>query len=675
MAIAKINKIQIIGHISKKDELIRELQQLGLVQIIEVGQERRGKITPSYSPEELEGVLNRIDEAIDYISRFEEKRGLLGSLITQRLSISQGGIKEVIESFDYERTLQELNTVRGRMKELEQTKEKLRLEYQALLPWERLTLLLEEPRSTNQTNPCLGKVSNQSFPLLASELEKEELEVYFEIVRQDRFEKYLFLIYLKIDSQKVDAILKKYNFHFLSLPYRKGKASSALVEIENQMTKTTERIEELEKSLQRFLLDKFKLMSVYDYLLSLKQRQALERFFVHTQKTFVVEGWIKEADLRELERRFVDRFDELAIFPLKIRPEENVPVTLENKRIIQPFEFITSIYGMPKYNEVDPTPFLAPFFFLFFGFCVSDAGYGLMLALICWFALKKFKMGPTGIKFFRLFLCCGISTIIIGALMGSWFGNLFDLLAESNRVFLPLKRFKDSIVILDPLKQPTKLLGIALSFGIIQVWFGNIVASIGNIKNKRYLDIVLDQVPMLTLLFGLTSLGLIFLKLLDNTHISLFKYATLLGAAVLITTQGRSEKGVGSKLFYGVYNLYTALSGYLSDILSYSRLWALGLVTGVMAGTINLIAMQFSQILPSIIPFIDKISFIKIVVSALILIIIFVLGHIVSFLMNLLGAFVHPLRLQFVEFFSKFFKAGGNTFKPFKVETKYINIG
>jgi len=349
-------------------------------------------------------------------------------------------------------------------------------------------------------------------------------------------------------------------------------------------------------------------------------------------------------------------------------------VELDNKPLVMPFEFITRIYGMPKYEEVDPTPFLAPFFFLYFGFCVSDAGYGILLALTCLFILKKFRLGPMGLRFFRLFFFCGISTIIIGALTGSWFGNMFDILAEANKVFLPLKRFKDNLVLIDPLTEPTKLLGIALSMGIFQVWFGNIVAGIGNLKNKRYLNILFDQFSMLTFLFGLTGLGLVFLKAMDETRINLFKYTTIAGAIALILTQGRSEKGIGSKLFYGVYNLYNAFSGYLSDILSYSRLWALGLVTGVMANTINLISVQFSQIVVSSIPFLDKITLAKVIVGTVILILLFISGHIIAFLMNLLGAFVHPLRLQFVEFFSKFFKAGGSSFKPLKVETKYINI-
>jgi V/A-type H+-transporting ATPase subunit I len=322
---------------------------------------------------------------------------------------------------------------------------------------------------------------------------------------------------------------------------------------------------------------------------------------------------------------------------------------------------------------------------LYFGFCVSDVGYGFILTLICFFVLKKFsrtsgippkagKMGPQGLRFFRLFFLCGISTIIIGALTGSWFGNMLDVFAETNPIIMPLKNFKDSLIMLDPMKEPTRLLAIALSFGIVQVWFGNIVAIIGNAKNRRFIDIFLDQIPMLTLLFGLTGMGLIFLRLLGSAWARIFKYATLIGAITLILTQGRTEKGVGAKLFFGAYNLYNALSGYLSDILSYSRLWALGLVTGVMATTINLISIQFSQIFVSVIPFVDKVAFLKILVSSLILVIIFIFGHLVSFLMNLLGAFVHPVRLQFVEFFSKFFKSGGRPFKPFRIETKYINI-
>ncbi len=289
--------------------------------------------------------------------------------------------------------------------------------------------------------------------------------------------------------------------------------------------------------------------------------------------------------------------------------------------------------------------------------------------------MKKFRMGPQGTRFFRLFLLCGISTIIIGAITGSWFGNLIDIMAENNSFLMPLKSFKNSLVVIDPLKEPTKLLGIALSMGIFQVWFGNIVAGINNLRNKRYWDILFDQVSILVFLFGMTGLALVFLKLLSDKNAAVFKYSFLLGALAIVLTQGRGEKALGSKIFYGFFVLYNSLSGYLSDILSYSRLWALGLVTGVMANTVNMISVEMSRIIVSIIPIIPKTGIVKLIISSLLIIVIFICGHMISFLMNLLGAFVHPVRLQFVEFFSKFFKGGGVPFKPFKEESKYITIG
>ena len=311
-----------------------------------------------------------------------------------------------------------------------------------------------------------------------------------------------------------------------------------ILEIEANISKLNSEKQELWQRLNSLLPQKIKLMAIADRWDNENRLKNLSSSFFQTNYVSLISGWIKEKDLAGLKNALAD-FRDLEIMVRDPKSSEDVPVELDNRRLLKPFEFITKIYGMPKYNELDPTPFLAPFFFLYFGFCISDVGYGFILTGICWFILKKFKLGPQGLRFFRLFLFCGISTIIIGALTGSWFGNLFDLLAVNNKIFLPLKRFKDSMVIVDPLKQPTKLLGIALGFGIVQVWFGNIVAAIGNIKNKRYLAVVLDQLTMLTLLFGLTGLGLIFLKLLDPTHMGLFRYATLLAAILFILTQGR----------------------------------------------------------------------------------------------------------------------------------------
>jgi V/A-type H+-transporting ATPase subunit I len=667
MAIAQIKKVEVIGLKEEKEKFLNLLQKLAIVQLISTPDKE--KTTQVNEAEILE-----IAEAISYLSAFQKEKGLLGGMVNIKPTVHKKQFCEIISSFNYRSLLANLGVLRSHLKELTLQRERLLTEKNLLLPWRSLNLGLDHIRHTNGCAVILGILACRDLEKVFKEIISAEVKPFFEIVAQDKTNAHIVFILLQEGLVRLENILKKYHFNFVTLPHRHCKVRERIIEINKEIAANEGEIDELNEKIKTFARNLFELKVIYDYLANNQHINAAVGAIAKQQFTFKLAGWIKEKDIALLDRAVIAQCNDIAVFLSEPKPADAVPVDLENSRFIRPFEFITKIYGFPKYSELDPTPYLAPFFLLYFGLCVSDVGYGIILTLFCWYILKKFRLGPQGLRFFRLFFFCGFSTIIIGALTGSWFGNIIDLIAEANKLFLPLKNFKDSLIILDPMKEPTKLLAIALSFGIVQVWFGNIVAAIGNFKNKRYLDILFDQISMLVLLFGLTGAGLIFLQLMGNTYAPVFNYSIIIGAIALILTQGRSEKGLGSKLFYGIYNLYNSLSGYLSDILSYSRLWALGLVTGVMASTINLISIQFSQIFVSVIPFADKIAVIKIALSAIIIIFIFICGHLVSFLMNLLGAFVHPVRLQFVEFFSKFFKAGGTAFKPFRIETKYINF-
>lgn len=671
MAISKIKKIEIIGLKKDKEALLSQLQRLGSVQLINLETQESGL---TYMVSSLDTNLSELEEEISFLDAFREKMGGFGGVVKFKPQVYEKELQETIAAFDYKAVLHELSQLRNYYKNTLLEKDRLIQERYLLMPWRFLKLSLDEIYYNQHSRVILGVLNSQDYDDLCTEIEKKKINSFLEIVNQDRANMYLTILYLCEDFEALEELLKQYHFNFVTLPRHELSVKERIFQINSEILFLDDYLEDLKAKFVAFQKEQFKLMLMYDYFNNIRNTQRADKNLVKQQFTFILKGWIGQRSQKLLEEKIMAKFKDVAVFISETGPDDDVPVILENKSLIQPFEFITTIYGMPKYNELDPTPFLAPFFFLYFGLCVSDAGYGIMLIAMCWFALKKFRLGPQGKKFFKLFLYCGISTIIIGILTGSWFGNLPDILAQNNQMFVPLKKLKDSLIILDPLQEPTKLLGIALSFGIVQVWFGNIVAAIGNIKNKRYLDILFDQVTMLTFLFGLTGFGLIFLKLIDDKSASVFKYATLVGAIGLILTQGRSEKGTGAKLFFGIYNLYNSLSGYLSDVLSYSRLWALGLVTGVMASTINLISIQFSQIAISFLPFLNKIIFIKILLGGVVLTVVFLLGHTVAFFMNLLGAFVHPVRLQFVEFFSKFFKSGGRTFRPFKVETKYINL-
>ncbi len=673
MAISRIKKLELIGLKRDKERILALLQKLGTIQLIEeqgpaFAQGIAG--SDSLSPSLLE-----IQDAISVLSVFQKPTAMLGGMIKPKPLVYRQQLKEVIELFDYQNLLQELSCLRNHLKELSQHKERLIQERYLLSPWRKLEIPLDQVSYTEHCGILLGIAGIRDYPKFQEELTAAGLNLYCQLLNADKANAYMVIFYLKEEIGGLETTLKAHRFNFITLTRHPDTAADRLLEINTQGLILDDQIEEIKDKIRNLSLSCFKLMVTYDHLANIRRIGEADGILVKQQFTFSLSAWIRERQVRALEKAMAAEFKEVALFISDPVPGDEVPVELENNPLVEPFEFITKIYGFPKYSEIDPTPYMAPFFFLYFGFCVSDAGYGIILTLLSWLVLKRFRMGPQGSRFFKLFLFCGISTILVGALTGSWFGNLPDLLAQYSKAFLPFKNFKDSLIILDPMKEPTKLLGIALCLGIIQVWFGNTVAAIGNIKNRRYLDVFLDQVPMLTFLFGLTGMALVFLKLLEPLRTPVFQYAALFAAVALILTQGRSEKGLGSKLFYGVYNLYSALSGYLSDVLSYSRLWALGLVTGVMATTINLISVQFSQIFLSVIPFVNRVAILKVIVSSIILVGIFICGHLVAFFMNLLGAFVHPVRLQFVEFFSKFFKSGGRPFRPFKVETKYINIG
>lgn len=669
MAVAKIKKLEIIGLQKDKDNLLALLQKLGLVEL----HKPQETAAISCSGEGSANLLE-MEEAISFLASFQQKTGMLAGMINFKPVVYERELKETIASFDYQDSLKVLTDLRSQFKNLIQQKEKLIQESSLLTPWRSLKIPLDQPHYTGSCGIILGALRSGDYANLLENCRAEKIDVFCEVINQDKTNTRLIIFYLKEAFQRLEAVLKNYHFNFVTLGRHRGLVEERISEVKCEIRALDNQVQEVKNKIVRLSGQQPKLMMVYDYLDNLNRRQQAEKDLSKQQFTFYLSGWIRQKDVPKLQHALSEKFKSLVMFISEPKADENIPVDLENNRLIQPFEFITKIYGFPLYSELDPTAYLAPFFFIYFGMCVSDVGYGFILALFSWFALKKFKLGQTGLRFFKLFLFCGISTIIVGALTGSWFGNLIDLLAESNKVFITLKKFKDGLIILNPMQEPTRLLGIALCFGITQIWFGHLVAVIGNIKNKRYLDIFLDQVPMLVFLLGLTGLGVIFLKLFPTTYINLFKLAALLGAAGLVLTQGRAEKGIGSKLFYGMYNLYNSLSGYLSDTLSYSRLWALGLVTSVMAGTINLISIQFSQIFVSVVPFVDRIGFLKVIISSLILIFIFVTGHLVSFLMSLLGAFVHPVRLQFVEFFPKFFKSGGNPFRSFRIETRYIDM-
>jgi V/A-type H+-transporting ATPase subunit I len=404
--------------------------------------------------------------------------------------------------------------------------------------------------------------------------------------------------------------------------------------IQGEIEEKGRRLEKLEREGQNLFVHREKLMLLHDVLLSEKKKSFSSRLLGETERVFYIEGWIRSSDAEKLRSKLRPYTDAIEIYSRAPLPEEEPPVILENPKSSKPFELVTKLYGLPQRGSFDPTLPMAPFFFLFVGLCVSEAGYGLLVALLSLLLIKFAKPKGGMLQFLKLFTLLGISTAVLGALIGGWFG-------------FPLRE----LMILDPLQDPLSFLILALGLGFAQVWFGTLLNMINGIKNKLYLESIFAQGGWLLLLPSLV------LYIYPQTSQPIWGISSLAGAAGIVFF-GAPSRNPFARFFGGLYSLY-GISRYLADVLSYSRLLALGLATSVIAMVVNTLCQTALGI-----PW----------VGWLLAALIFIGGHLFNLGISFLGGFVHSMRLQFVEFFSKFFKSGGKPFSPFELESKFVEF-
>ena len=372
-----------------------------------------------------------------------------------------------------------------------------------------------------------------------------------------------------------------------------------------------------------------------------------------TENTFVLTGYIPEKFSAALEKEITGKFTASVTFTDPFE-DDDVPVMLENSGFSAPVEGITKMYAMPSKTDVDPTPIMSFFYYLFFGMMLSDAGYGLTMLIGTTIVLKKCKLEDSMYKTMKMFRNCGISTLIWGALFGSWFGDIVQVIG---REFFH-KEIGSIALWFEPMDDPIKLLLYSFGLGILHLFLGVAVSFKMSWDDGRKLDAVLDTVPIYMIILGVAPLGASILTDVPGILKTIGTPVLIAGVVLLVLTSGRSSKSVFGKFFGGLYALYNTATGWLSDILSYSRLLALGLATGSIAGVINLIGTMPENT----------------VFKAVLLVIVFIVGHSVNMAINLLGAYVHTDRLQFVELFSKFYTGGGREFEPLTVNTQYIKF-
>lgn len=667
MAVSEMLKLRVISHKSVKDDIINALMKLGVVEFIDLSSILGDKIqsfginkdSDGKALAEMEAFLNDLRLAIEFLGGVaENKRGFIDSLFMERISISANELENRINKVSYKGIVEEVRGLERKLTELKNKQAQLISEKKILEQLESLDIPLEFfNEGTLKTAGIVGSLKLEDFDRFLGEL-KTHLslwEIFY--IPSSPQEKAFILIYLREEGDKLQTILRNYAFNMFILPRRRGTPKNAIKEIDEELMELAKERDYIIARLKEYLafLDDLKIF--YDYLTITFLKQKANTNFLSTSKVFMFEGWMRRKDKEKVEA-LLNRYQDTVAYTFEEPSlEEEVPVVIENHPMIKPFEVLTTLYGVPQYGkDIDPTPYVAPFFFVFFGLCLSDAGYGLVMTLlISWFLLKYGRRIPANVKrFANLLLLGSISTIIFGALQGTWFDGLFNQVSWLKWLGGSLDKLK----LIDPLEEPMRFLGIALALGIIHIFLGLVLKAYINIKQGKFKDALFDQIGWLWFLCSLLFFGGVKVGWISSSLLGVSRAMVVSGAIFLVITQGREERNIFKRGIKGILSLYGVM-GYLSDVLSYSRILALSLGSAVIAMIVNMLATMTVNI-----------PVIGIVVALIILIV----GHTLSLLVNALGAFVHSTRLQYVEFFSKFYSGGGKAFEPFTIRTKFTEI-
>jgi V/A-type H+-transporting ATPase subunit I len=635
MGISRMEKVQVLAHSSVKMPLLASLQQAGIVQLEEAPRETFGLSLPTVDITALDLLLRRFREGLDFLSR-REKKGLLNRLIAQKPPLTPE-VHEELRSFSYLPVLEEIERIVAEQQELLSRLKLLEKEVDFLLPLAGLDLPLSYFSSEADWEFRLGTLprpQEKSFIEMAG-----EHPIWHQFIVAEKRHFLTLVFFLKSDAELIEERLKDLQFSplYIADPILDRAAESLRVvdvidENRREIEKIKARIVELDKESEGLTDRREKLGQLYDLFSNERQKIASSGFLGETEKVAYLEGWIRAADVPKLRAALEPYSGASELYLRPPLPEEDPPVILDNPRPVRPFEIITTLYGLPQRGSIDPTISLAPFFFIFVGLCLSEAGYGAVIALLSLLYLKFGKPKGNALLFVRLLLLLGISNIILGTLVGSWFG-------------FPIRK----LLLIDPLVDPMKFIVLALALGFIQVWLGTLLNLISGLKQKNYLQSILVQGGWLLLVPALIVYAL--------TKQKLAGMLALAGAAGVVFFAA-PKRNPFARFFGGLYSLYD-ISKYLGDILSYTRLFALGLSTGVIAMVVNTLAQTALGI-----PWLGW----------LLAGLIFLGGHTFNLAISFLGAFVHSMRLQFVEFFTRFFQPGGKPFRPFRMEGKYIDF-
>ena len=642
MAILKMKKLRICGVSEEQTQLIRQLQLLGSVELgapcaltdtqgVQVFCAGDGK-----SADALLRTSARLTSALETLKHYETKKGGLFAARPEKTIGELFSDEAYAAALDTAQAVLDAQDARSR---LAAEKSRLTAVRESFVPWQQLPLPLET-LGTQHTRILLGTVPAQTdLEALRAKVFEAADEVQLEQISADQQSLYLLVFVHKCAAEAVGAALREAGFALTTFDGVQGTAAENIRRTDEAIAACEQQDAEKLAELAALAAQKPALQLAFDRCTQeISKAQAADRL-VHSEKTFCLGGWVPCEDVGKLEALLSGFCCAWELTDPAPEDYPDVPVKLKNNKLTWPLNMVTEMYSLPAYDGVDPNPLMAPFFILFYGIMMADMGYGLLMILASIIITKKSRPKGTSGQMFGLMFSCGISTFLMGALNGGFFG---DFLPQLVGIIDPDTTFKALPSLFTPLDDTITILIGAMALGFVQIVTGMAISFVEKIKKGQIMDAIWEELTWWIVFAGIACMAL------GVTNIVLY-----VGLAMVVVGSGWSAKGFGkvTAIFGSVYNHVT---GYFGDILSYSRLMTLMLAGSVIASVFNTLGA-----IPGNVVFFLLVS---------------VAGNGLNFALNLLSCYVHDLRLQCLEYFGKFYQDGGKPFEPLAINTKYVDI-
>lgn len=640
MAIVKMKKLRVMAMAGQKEELLRQLLRLGCVEISEPDSKLADPAWAALLQRGTSHLVNKKSEIADVdtaLAAIKKYAQLKDGLFIKRRPISEKDFLDTGTADQAKEAAQKIGDLLRSLTQMQSDETRLQTRRAGLLPWKSLDMPLEL-EGTTYTRFRLGVCPGSTdIGQVKTELGASGAAAELYEISGDKQQKYLLLISLRADEEAALEVLRPHGFSVVTIPDTTGTAADNIARLDAQIAENEKQQSVAVDAIVKSAGARDALRLYADRLTAEAAEETNAERLMTDGTILFFEGWVPAEKLSKVEKLLTSM--DCAWEASDPTEDENsqVPVLLKNNWLTRPLNMVTEMYSLPAYDNVDPNPLMAPFFILFYGIMMADMGYGLLMILASVLITRAYRPKGTAGHLFALMGLCGVSTFIMGAITGGFFGDFLTqvvLLTTGKDFALP--------ALFTPLDDTLMILVGAMCLGFVQIVTGMVISLVQKVKKGQVMDAVWEEITWFVVFAGIG------LMVLGVTNIVLYVGLVMVVAGPVIT-----GKGLGK--ITGIFgSLYNHVTGYFGDILSYSRLMALMLAGSVIAQVFNTLGAIPGNIV--------------------VFIIISMAGNALNFALNLLGCYVHDLRLQCLEYFGKFYEDGGKPFRPLAVNTKFVDI-